>query len=167
LRLATTRQTPFLRYANAVLPQMMIKARFGEFAASLRGASVALDPRWQARHLVTTTLPAVGRVRCNRVLMKPLAAAMRDLTRHGWGKLIHSNAGCFAGSTIGTADVVTGLSRHDWGAAIDLNADTNPYGQPPRQDPRLIQVMRAHGFTWGGQWLIPDGMHFEWGGSRR
>jgi hypothetical protein len=22
--------------------------------------------------------------------------------------------------------------------------------------------MREHGFTWGGDWLVPDGMHFEW-----
>ena len=21
--------------------------------------------------------------------------------------------------------------------------------------------MREHGFTWGGRWTVPDGMHFE------
>ncbi|MGH2726880.1 MAG: M15 family metallopeptidase, partial [Actinomycetota bacterium] len=37
----------------------------------------------------------------------------------------------------------------------------NPYGEKPRQDPRLVALMERWGFTWGGRWLVPDGMHFE------
>jgi hypothetical protein len=25
----------------------------------------------------------------------------------------------------------------------------------------IIEVMASHGFTWGGDWPVPDGMHFE------
>jgi hypothetical protein len=26
----------------------------------------------------------------------------------------------------------------------------------------IVQIMERNGFTWGGRWLVPDGMHFEW-----
>ena len=34
-------------------------------------------------------------------------------------------------------------------------------GAPPRQPKVLVRVMTRHGFTWGGRWGVPDGMHFE------
>jgi hypothetical protein len=30
-----------------------------------------------------------------------------------------------------------------------------------------VQIFRKHGFSWGGNYLTPDGMHFEWVGERR
>ena len=27
--------------------------------------------------------------------------------------------------------------------------------------PRLVSAFERWGFTWGGRWLVPDGMHFE------
>ena len=30
-----------------------------------------------------------------------------------------------------------------------------------------MQIFRKHGFSWGGNYLTPDGMHFEWVGERR
>jgi hypothetical protein len=27
---------------------------------------------------------------------------------------------------------------------------------------RIVDLIEAQGFTWGGRWIIPDGMHFEW-----
>jgi hypothetical protein len=43
-----------------------------------------------------------------------------------------------------------------------VNADTNRFGSPPAQDPRLVQLLGRWGFTWGGNWIVPDGMHFEY-----
>jgi hypothetical protein len=29
-------------------------------------------------------------------------------------------------------------------------------------DRRVVAVFTSLGFQWGGEWLIPDGMHFEY-----
>jgi hypothetical protein len=44
---------------------------------------------------------------------------------------------------------------------VDLNVSENQLGAEPRQDRRVVEVFQRWGFTWGGQWLIPDAMHFE------
>jgi D-alanyl-D-alanine carboxypeptidase len=36
-----------------------------------------------------------------------------------------------------------------------------PQGLSSRQDRRLVSIFERWGFTWGGRWLVPDGMHFE------
>jgi hypothetical protein len=54
------------------------------------------------------------------------------------------------------------ISHHSWGAAVDINSLSNPYGAQPHQPPSLLSVMEANGFTWGGRWTVPDGMHFEY-----
>ena len=59
------------------------------------------------------------------------------------------------------------LGRSDtsirWGSAIDVNVSTNPLGARPHQDPRLVRAFAQAGFVWGGRFLRPDGMHFEYG----
>jgi hypothetical protein len=37
----------------------------------------------------------------------------------------------------------------------------NRFGRTPHQDPRIVKIFEQWGFAWGGDWLIPDGMHFE------
>jgi hypothetical protein len=54
-----------------------------------------------------------------------------------------------------------GISHHAWGVAVDINVSRNPFGGTPHQDPRIVEIFERWGFTWGGQWLVPDGMHFE------
>lgn len=63
----------------------------------------------------------------------------------------------------------TTLSNHSWGLAIDLDATTNPMqarkpGKPVARTvtDRVVAVMAAHGFFWGGLYASrPDPMHFE------
>ena len=54
------------------------------------------------------------------------------------------------------------LHRNKKGIAIDLNASTNAYGAPPAMDPRVVDAFERWGMRWGGDFSVPDGMHFEW-----
>jgi hypothetical protein len=71
-------------------------------------------------------------------------------------------AGCYSARFIGS-NPHGRLSTHAWGAAVDLNAASNPFGADPTMDMRVVRAMRNAGLNWGGDWLVPDGMHFEWG----
>ena len=60
------------------------------------------------------------------------------------------------------------LSRHSWGQAIDTNTQGSCQGcAPPDMNCATVRIFRKHGFAWGGNFLTPDGMHFEWVGEPR
>ena len=64
-------ETPFFRSGDAVLPPVMLKTLFGEFAARPspgRPGYLDVDPAWVRANIVTTTVPLLGRVTCNRAL---------------------------------------------------------------------------------------------------
>lgn len=52
-------------------------------------------------------------------------------------------------------------SVHSWGLAIDLNAADNGYGDEPSFSEEFVECFENAGFTWGGRWQTPDGMHFQ------
>jgi hypothetical protein len=139
------------------------KVFFGEFAARVEaGGALRIDPQWTAAHIVSARVPILGTVRCNRALVMPLRATLRYLVRAGLASLIRpaEYRGCFVPSLIpGSAEI----SHHAWGSALDVNVNANWLGQTPHQDPRLVGDFVRHGFVWGGRFLLPDGMHFEYG----
>jgi hypothetical protein len=148
-----------------VLPQALVKERFGEFAVRPgEGRRVEVEPGWLREHIVTGSVPVLGRVRCHRAMLPALGAALAELVDRGLVGLVARGdfAGCFSARRITAGAAV---SRHTWGIAVDLNASRNPYGVPSRQDPRLVEVMERHGFAFGGRWPVPDAMHFEYGGT--
>ena len=154
-----------LRQADSVLAPLMEKLRFGEFAAKPNATSagyLTIDPRWQAAHLMTVTVPILGSVTCNRRFIPVLQSALQAVVESGLQGLIHREdyGGCFAPRLI-PGLIGQSISHHAYGSAIDLNAAANPLGQLPHQDPRLVGLFARFGFTWGGDWLVPDGMHFE------
>jgi hypothetical protein len=162
VRLRGPGETPFFRAGDAVLPQAMVKERFGEFAwRKGPGDGFVQDPAWQAANLATARVPILGRVRCNRALVPALAGAMGELRQRGLARLVdpRAYAGCWNPRLTRGG---SGVSRHAWGAAVDLNVAGNPTGLASAQDPRLVEVMEHWGFTWGGRWLVPDPAHFEW-----
>ena len=155
-------ETPFFRNGDAVLPQAMVKERFGEFAYQPGpGRAFTEDPVWEAANIVTVRMPILGPVRCHRALMRALGGALNELQQRNLRGLVDPSGfgGCWNPRLI---RVGAGISRHAWGAAVDLNTRGNPTGLESAQDPRLVEVMRRWGFTWGGNWLIPDPSHFEY-----
>jgi hypothetical protein len=161
VRVRAPGETPFLRHGDAVLPQALVKERFGEFAyRRAAGRDIEQDPAWQAAHLVTVRLPVLGTVRCHRSVIPALQGALGELEQRNLGYLVERGgfAGCWAPRAI---EAGAPLSRHAWGIALDVNVIKNPTGVTSAQDPRLVDVMRRWGFASGAQWLVPDPAHLE------
>jgi D-alanyl-D-alanine carboxypeptidase len=155
-------ETPYLRQGDAVLPQSVLKELLGEFAARPVGGYLVQDPAWVRAHIVTATVPIIGRVRCNRALIPQLRGALAEVQREGLASLLDpaEYGGCYSPRFV-NRHPSAGISHHAWGAAIDLDVRANHYGRTPRMDPRIVAVFGRWGFTWGGSWVVPDGMHFE------
>ena len=162
------------RLLDDTLPQSHVKELLGEFwVVRAGGGTVRIDPAWKRAHIVVKTLPLVGQIRCHMIVATAAAAALQELQDAGLGSLVDGSdsrlhGGCFSAretrSLVGTAG--HNLSRHTWGGAIDINPSANPYGGPSHMDPRVITVFRRQGFVWGGSFLVPDPMHFEFVGQR-
>ncbi|MEA2486496.1 MAG: hypothetical protein QOF16_150, partial [Actinomycetota bacterium] len=164
VRVKAQGETPFLRYGDAVLPQMLYKKTFGEFAARVAfGGQIDIDPRWLARNIVHARVPLLGTVECHRLLIPQLRRALREIRADGLAYQIDPAefGGCFSPRFI-SSDPRSRLSHHAWGAAVDLNTAENRFGARPTMPRGIVQIMERNGFTWGGRWLVPDGMHFEW-----
>jgi hypothetical protein len=163
LRIRGPGETPYFRQGDAVLPQVRMKELFGEFASRPEpGGRLDIDPGWISRHIVTTRVPLLGVVRCNRAVVPQLRGALSELEASGLGQLVNPQqyGGCFSPRFTNRIPNA-GISHHAWGAALDINVAANAYGRPPTQDHRLVAIFARWGFTWGGRFLIPDGMHFD------
>lgn len=164
VRVAAPGEVRYVRVASGSAPPVVLKDVFGEFSAYPDPSdpiTLHIDPAWISEHLVTRTVPLLGSETCNRAFFPALIGAMEQLQREGLGSLVHSNAGCYNPELL-AATATAPPSFHAYGAAIDINAPENPFGSKPTQDHRLVEVMQHWGFNWGGDFLVPDGMHFEY-----
>lgn len=164
LRIRAQGETPFLRYGDAVLPQLKIKSAFGEFAARpLSTGAIEIDPRWRRRNIRQGSVPILGTVTCHRALFPQLRAAFETIQAEGLSFAIDPGdyGGCYSPRFI-DSNPGGRLSHHSWGIAFDVNVSSNRPGTRSDQDPRVVEILEDAGFTWGGRWLIPDAMHFEW-----
>lgn len=53
------------------------------------------------------------------------------------------------------------LSSHSWGIAIDYCPHLGQMEKVPTTPGFIVQAFKDVGFEWGGDWKIPDGMHFQ------
>lgn len=123
---------------------------------------IQVDGRWVSRWITRVNLPIVGEARCHRLMVPQLVAALEEIRAKGLASLIHRDqfAGCWMPRHIDW-DPRKPISMHAWGLAVDINSQENWIGQTPQMDPRIVAVFERWGFTWGGRWARPDGMHFE------
>lgn len=168
VRVRSPGERRYLRAADDVLPLGEVKARFGEFAVRRSGDDVTIDPAWVSRNIVTRTVPLLGIVRCHRGIVDDLTGALAEIDRAGLGDRLdpadfRRSGGCFHPRPLRGGDGA--LSRHSWGIALDVNVAANPLGAAPSMDAGVVAAFARHGFTWGGNWLRPDGGHFEWVGE--
>ena len=153
---------------DPVLPMAVVKERFGEFAVSPAGGdSVNVDQEWRDTWIVTVDFPIVGVTRCHRMVVPYIRAALDEVERSGFAEELDRSdfqiaGGCYNPRFNRGADPGYSLSRHSWGIAVDFNPSTNPYGEEPTLPLEIVEIFRRWGFSWGGGWSTPDGMHFEW-----
>ncbi|CAN5703005.1 hypothetical protein BH18ACT17_BH18ACT17_07930 [soil metagenome] len=167
MRVERPGSSPYMRVANGVNPPIVLKRAFGEFAAARDPADPAffdIEPAWTEANLVTRHVPLLGSLTCHREFMADLIEATHRVRGAALGSLIRSTAGCFNARTVARSPT-NPPSFHAYGAAVDINAPDNAFGATPTMDRRIVAIFRRLGFNWGGAFLIPDGMHFEYGGG--
>lgn len=163
LSLRGSADTPHLRHGDRVAPQVHVKQGFGEFLfrdADPRDREVAIDPAWVSANIVTEQVPLLGRVRCHRLVVPRVRAALQEVAARGYGWTVDPPhfAGCQYARRVAPDQ---GLSRHAWGLALDINVTGDPRGDIRSQHPVLVEAMRRQGFDWGGDWEWPDPGHYE------
>jgi hypothetical protein len=162
LRVDVPGGTRFVRVASGVNPPILVKQAFGEFAATPQSdpAFLTIDPAWVEKHIVTTDVPLLGTITCNRKLIPLVRGALEDILASGLMSEIKVYSGCWASRTVSRSPTAP-PSTHAYGAAIDINAPQNPYGTKPAMNRDVVRIFESWGFNWGGDFLIPDGHHFE------
>ena len=170
---------------DATLGMAQTKAALGEFAYRVNwNGSLSIDSAWKNANISAGSIGRLSlRSGCHKLVRTALTNAMNEVIASGLQNTInyfHANTagGCYVprfnrltpNSSIGF------LSRHTWGQAVDTNTVGSCQGCAPPDfaDPArkpggcdLVRIFRKHGFAWGGNFLTPDGMHFEWVGEQR
>jgi hypothetical protein len=151
------------------------KKLLGEFAYHVtESGAVLVDDAWYAAFIPPREPYPTGiRASCNKTIRSDLAAALQAVVDAGLAGYIdvanaNTYGGCFGprfSRIVGTQ--LGSLSRHTWAQALDTNTVSNCQGCVPQMDCRVVRIFRAHNFAWGGNFLNPDGMHFEWVGEPR
>ena len=165
---------------DSTMSMSTTKALLGEFQMDYANLSdlgwTAVDAAWRNEYLPAAreTYPAGIRAMCNRVVKADLAAALQEIVDSGLaGGIDVANSNSYGGCSTGQARLARitqslgSVSRHSWGQPIDINTVTNCQGCVPPMDCRIVRIFRKHNFAWGGNFLTPDGMHFEWVGGAR
>jgi hypothetical protein len=162
LRVDLPGRTPYVRVASGVRPPIVFKQVFGEFAAAPQPGSAyfTIQQSWIDRNIVTTDVPLLGTITCHRKLIPMVRGALDAVIASGLSSEIKVYSGCWASRTVARS-LTAPPSYHAYGAAIDINAPQNPYGTKPTMNREIVRIFEEWGFNWGGDFLIPDGHHFE------
>jgi hypothetical protein len=106
------------------------------------------------------------RIYCNKSLAKPLMCVIHRMAEsklyfRSWDGCYNIRARRGVKRKAGDAILTRNYSLHSWGVAVDINARSPLRPRDNEEDFRIIQIMEAYGFIWGGNFSKPDYMHFE------
>ncbi len=168
---------------DSTLGMASTKALLGEFAYRVNSSgSVTQEASWQAANLPSGRRSiGIGiSARCHLVVEPALQAAFAEIAQRGLSGVFdvgdaNSAGGCHNPrfNRLANSATIGFLSRHSWAMAIDTNTVGSCQGcAPPNFASRpggctAVRILRKHGFSWGGNYLTPDGMHFEYVGEPR
>ncbi len=148
---------------TAILTGGSVAAAVGKFNYTANpSGTINPDPRWVRANIRTQTVPILGQVRCHRVMLLQLRAALTEIVTRGLASKIHKGeyGGCYYPRFI-AYNPAKGLSFHSFGTAIDLNVPGNQRGTAGQMDRTVVAIFKKWGFAWGGDWNYTDPMHFE------
>jgi hypothetical protein len=131
---------------------------------------------WEARVLDQAALPQplvyaydqhqpIRRVRAHRFLVTHLADTLMACLQAGVPPQRLKYGGSYSWRVVRGG---SRLSLHTWGIAVDVEPAENPLGEEwvndgRRLDPRVIDVFKARGWFWGGDFQRrADPQHFQW-----
>jgi hypothetical protein len=98
------------------------------------------------------------RVRVNEAVAEEVEAVFRELRdSRAWFLLRTYDGGYVWRQQRGGSKI----SMHGFGGALDFDARWNRLGDEPTMDRRVVRIFEERGWTWGGRWRRPDGMHFQ------
>lgn len=170
---------------DSTLGMARSKELLGEFGYRVASSgAVTQEAAWQAanlppgRRLLNNSIRIVAR--CHLVVEPALQAALAEAAAAGVGGVFDVGDANLAGgchnprfNRLSQSSMIGFLSRHSWAMAIDINTRGSCQGCAPPDfatDPggcKAVRIFRKHGFAWGGNFLTPDGMHFEYVGEPR
>lgn len=98
------------------------------------------------------------KIYCNKLLVKPLEKAFKNLIEKGFVSELKTWDGCF---NVRLKRGLSSYSLHSWAVAIDVNAAWNGLNVKPVLTEGFVKCFTDAGFEWGGNWTRKDGMHFQ------
>lgn len=162
------------RNPDGLLGGARMKQLLGEFDYRVNSnGSLSLDADWVAASIFHVNYLSIGvRASCHLAVIDDIQAALTEVAAAGLSFAIdlgntNTYGGCWNPRYARISGSIGSVSRHAWGMALDMNTVTNAQGRTPQMDCRVVRIFRKHNFAWGGNFLVPDGMHFEWVGEPR
>jgi hypothetical protein len=153
-------------------------AAFYEWDPAYLTVTGTVSPSWEADNMARIALPAplklswdlkvaVKRMTVHKKLAPVYLTAFEEVFNADLWRFL----GPFGGAYNFRIKRTNGqLSMHAFGAATDHDPKRNPMGFPATEcrmgSPacgELVEIMKNHGFTWGGLFGNPDAMHFQYG----
>lgn len=127
---------------------------------------VKVKPPWQ---IVTAwDFQPVSGIRIHRECAESLKKILEQIwisSGHGENKIkewgMHLYAGAYKYRLMRGG---TRLSMHSWGCAVDFDSARNAFGDHSPNFgsiPPVLDAFANEGWTWGGDWRTPDGMHWQ------
>lgn len=147
-----------------------IRQTFGDPAPFYLNAGERVTDEWPSGILTRLDLPAplrlswqpstlVRRISCHHMVAPSLGAILAGLFDAGLWQELQPFGGVYAwrpqrgGSR---------LSTHCWGAAIDVRVrEDNMLGMRGTMPAAVVECFEAAGAVWGGHWMRPDPVHFQ------
>ena len=154
------------------LKPSQIRSTFGDFKwhdDPARKGAITIPGDWILHNLARIAPPLpipapsgrlIREITCHHLIADQLTSALAYIRDHHLGDHIHTWDGCWVPRHMNW-NPSKPLSSHSWGIAFDINAAQFPFGLRRQQEPSLVNALAKFGFEWGGNWRVPDSMHFE------